>query len=66
MFQGESKELPFLIGQGFDYLAEYGGDSLNIDVLNTDASFFAKNIGAGGLFPGVLLAHSVGKKFHAS
>jgi hypothetical protein len=51
ILQGETKDLPFLVRQGFDWLAEYDGIE-NIIPSEMDDAFFEVNIGPGGLLPG--------------
>lgn len=52
ILQGESKDLPFLICQGFDWLADYNGIE-NVGTSDMGASFLEQSgAGAGGLLPG--------------
>ena len=51
ILQDETKDLPFLVHQGFDWMADYDGIE-SIDSSCMDDSFLEQNIGPGGLFPG--------------
>jgi hypothetical protein len=50
ILQGKTKDLPFLVHQGFDWMADYDGIE-SIDSSCMDDSFLEQNIGPGGLFP---------------
>jgi hypothetical protein len=51
ILQDETKDLPFLVHQGFDWMADYNGIE-SIDSSCMDDSFLEQNIRSSGLFPG--------------